>query len=140
MTVFLDSSVIIAASLSSRGASRLILGKAAENDCELIASSYVIDEVTRNLKEFSGEAIVNWAAFRDSIEIVQDILAIEKIVVFAPAKDRPVLFSAYSYADVLLTLDAGDFIDLLGNKFYGLEILKPGAFLARERALGRFLT
>jgi hypothetical protein len=57
--------------------------------------------------------------------------------VFTAAKDRPVLFSALAWSEVLLTLDRADFADLLGREFYGLPVLTPGAFLARERAEGR---
>jgi len=52
-------------------------------------------------------------------------------------KDRPILFSALAWADVLLTLDKGDFGALLGGSFYDLLILKPGDFLQQERANGR---
>ena len=58
---------------------------------------------------------------------------------FAPARDRPILFTASAWAEVLLTLDRRDFTDLLGTSFYGLAILKPGDFLQRERAAGRLL-
>jgi hypothetical protein len=59
------------------------------------------------------------------------------VAVFAPAKDRPILFTASAWSDVLLTLDRKDFVGLLGTEFYSLPILKPGDFLARERAAGR---
>ena len=49
---------------------------------------------------------------------------------FGPAKDRPVLFTAAAWAEVLLTLDRGDFGALMGSGFYGLDILTPGDFLA----------
>ena len=57
--------------------------------------------------------------------------------VFSPAKDRPILFSAFAYADVLLTLDQHDFGPLMERTFYGLPVLRPGAFLYRERTAGR---
>lgn len=53
------------------------------------------------------------------------------------AKDRPVLVAALTWADVLLTLDRADFIGLLGSACYGMPILLPSEFLARERAAGR---
>jgi hypothetical protein len=52
------------------------------------------------------------------------------------AKDRPVLFTAAAWADVLLTLDTADFIALLGNSFYALHVLTPGMFLEWQRATG----
>jgi hypothetical protein len=57
--------------------------------------------------------------------------------VFHAAKDRPILFSAPAWADVLLTLDRGDFEGLMDKPFYGLLVFKPGVFLERERAAGR---
>ena len=68
---------------------------------------------------------------------MDDVLTLEWPVVFPVAKDRPVLFSALAWADVLLTLDREDFGELLNQPFYGLPILKPGTFLERERAAGR---
>jgi hypothetical protein len=52
---------------------------------------------------------------------------------------RLFLFSALAWADILLTLDRGDFGGLMEKPFYGLLVLKPGLFLERERAAGRFL-
>jgi hypothetical protein len=57
--------------------------------------------------------------------------------VFEPAKDRPILFSALAWADVLLTLDRADFGALMDSSFYGLRVLRPGVFLEQERAAGR---
>ena len=50
---------------------------------------------------------------------------------------KTVLFTAAAWAEVLLTLDRGDFGALMGTGFYGLDILTPGDFLERERAAGR---
>jgi hypothetical protein len=47
------------------------------------------------------------------------------------------LGSALTWADVLLTLDRGDFETLLGGEFYAMPILTPGNFLMHERAAGR---
>ena len=61
----------------------------------------------------------------------------DRPVVFEPAKDRPILFTAAAWATVLLTLDVGDFGKLVESGFYHLAISTPGAFLGRERAAGR---
>jgi hypothetical protein len=68
---------------------------------------------------------------------MDDVLTLDRPVVFGPAKDRPILFSAMAWADVLLTLDRSDFGHLMDTTFYGLLVLKPGVFLERERAAGR---
>jgi hypothetical protein len=68
---------------------------------------------------------------------VRDVWTVDRPAVFGSAKDRPVLFTAAAWAEVLLTLDRGDFGALMGTGFYGLDILTPGDFLERERAAGR---
>jgi len=49
----------------------------------------------------------------------------------------PLLFTALAWADVLITLDKMDFIDVLGDTFYGLPVFLPYDFLAHERQAGR---
>jgi hypothetical protein len=68
---------------------------------------------------------------------MDDVLTIDRAAIFEPAKDRPILFTALAWSQVLLTLDRGDFRAMLGGTFYGLSILTPGMFLERERAAGR---
>ena len=63
--------------------------------------------------------------------LVRDVWTIDRPAVFGPAKDRPVLFTAAAWAEVLLTLDRADFGTVMGTGFYGLEVLTPGDFLAR---------
>ena len=70
---------------------------------------------------------------------MDDVLTLDLPVVFAAGKDRPILFSALAWADILLTLDRGDFGGFMDKPFYGLPVLKPGLFLERERAAGRLL-
>jgi hypothetical protein len=70
---------------------------------------------------------------------MDDVLTLELPVVFPAGKDRPLLFSAFAWADVLLTLDRADFGGLMDKQFYGLIVTKPGPFLERERTAGRLL-
>lgn len=65
--------------------------------------------------------------------VMPAVLTVDRPAVFEPTKDRPILFSALAWADVLLTLDRGDFGRLLGESFYGLAILKLGTSIERER-------
>ena len=71
------------------------------------------------------------------LALVDDVLTLDQAVVFESAKDRPILFSALAWADVLLTHDRKDFGALLGSEFYGLSIIDPGAFPVRQRAANR---
>jgi hypothetical protein len=135
--LFLGSSVLLAASASERGASREIFRRAGGCDWNLLARPYVVEEVLTNLPDVSTSAEANWARLRLQVALVDDVLTLDRAAVFEPAKDRPILFSALAWSDVLLTLDRRDFGALVGGTFYGLSILTPGMFLQRERAAGR---
>jgi predicted nucleic acid-binding protein len=135
--LFLDTSVLLAASGSERGASREVFRRATECEWSLLASPYVIEEVIANLTNLPATATANWAGLRLDLALVDDVLTLDRVFVFEPAKDRPILFTALAWAEVLLTLDRGDFGALLGGLFYGLPILTPGMFLERERTAGR---
>jgi predicted nucleic acid-binding protein len=137
VNVFLDSSVLLAACGSAAGASRAVIDSAAAQSWSLLTSGYVLAEIEANLATLPSGASDNWAQLRAKLETVPDVLTFEWPTVFAPARDRPILFTAAAWAEVLLTLDRRDFADLLGTSFYGLAILKPGDFLQRERAAGR---
>jgi len=137
MRLFLDASVLLAASGSVTGASRQLFRLAAANAWSLVATPYVVEEVFHNLPLLPSGATSAWARLRTALWIRDDVLTLDRAAVFPPSKDRPVLFSALAWADVLLTLDRSDFGALLGSEFYGLPVLTPGAFLARERSAGR---
>jgi len=135
--LFLDTNVLLAASGSMTGASREIFRRASANHWTLITTPYAIEEVLRNLPDFPPAATANWARLRPDLLIMDDVLTLDLPVVFQAGKDRPILFSALAWADVLLTLDRGDFAGLMEKPFYGLVVIKPGLFLNRERLAGR---
>ena len=137
MTLFLDPSVLLAASGSSKGASREIFRLAPKQQRTLITIPYVLEEVTRNLKNLPHDASADSVRLRRQLTIEDNVLSLDRPTTFGSAKDRPILFSALAWADVLLTLDSKDFGELLGGDFYGLPVLRPGAFLERERAMNR---
>ncbi len=103
----------------------------------LVATPYVIEEVFRNLPDFPMTASGEWVRLRADLLIMDDVLTVDRPVVFAVSKDKPVLLGALAWADALLTLDRSDFGPLLGTTFYGMAVLSPGEFLERERAAGR---
>jgi hypothetical protein len=103
----------------------------------LLSSAYVLSEVHVNLPRLPASASVDWPLLRPKLQFVPDIVSFHWAAVLAPAKDRPILFTAAAWSDVLLTLDRTGFAELLGGEFYGLPILRPGDFLQRERAAGR---
>ncbi len=137
MTLFLDSSVVLAACGSATGASREIFNRATANEWSLVVTPYVIEEVLYNLPDLPRSASRDWAHLRPELRLMDDVLTLDRPAVFEPAKDRPILFSALAWADVLLTLDQEHFGDWIGRSFYELQILRPGTFLERERNAGR---
>ena len=136
MILFLDTSVILAACGSGKGASREVFRLAAINNWKLLASPYIIEEVVRNLPQLRSSAVPVWRTLRGGLELTNDVLTLEWPAVFPVPKDRPVLFTALAWADVLLTRDRHDFSRVIGSEFYGLGVLTPGDFLARQRAAG----
>lgn len=136
MRLFVDASVALAACGRPRGASRAIFNAAAAHGWELVSSGYSLAEVRRNLGKLPGDPAVEWQAIAGGLRIVRDVWTSDMPAVFGAAKDRPVLFTAAAWADVLLTLDTADFIALLGNSFYALHVLTPGMFLEWQRATG----
>ena len=91
----------------------------------------------RNLPDVAPSASGDWAALRPALLIMDDVLTLDRPAVFSVSKDRPILFSALAWADILLTLDEGDFGGFMSKPFYGLLVLRPGVFLQAERVAGR---
>ena len=133
MRILLDTSVILAACSSTTGASALIVEIARPEGWTLQVNPYAIDEVERNLGCMPGEPGDRWRTIKRRLAIVPNVLTVDRPVVFEAAKDRPILYSALAFSDVLLTLDVADFGQLLGSTFYGLRVVRPADFLRRER-------
>ena len=137
MRLFLDTSVLLAASGSAVGASRHVFRLAPANAWSLVATPYVVEEVLHNLPLLPASATSAWGHLRLGLTVLDDVLTLDRAVVFSAGKDRPILFGALAWADALLTHDRSDFGELLGREFYGLPVLTPGGFLRRERSAGR---
>jgi hypothetical protein len=135
--LFLDTSVLLAASGSVTGASHEIFRRAAANNWVLVSTPYVVEEVLRNLPDLPPSASAEWARLRPALLVMDDVLTLDRPAVFLAGKDRPILFSAMAWADILLTLDRADFGGLMDSPFYGLLVFKPGVFLERERTAGQ---
>ena len=140
MKLFLDTSVLLAAANSATGSSRAIFDLAPTQNWQLISCPYSLNEVRRNLPRLPAAATTDWQRLRPRLVVHEDVLSLNRPVIFSASKDRPILFSALAWADFLLTLDKGDFHDLLGGEFYGLKVCLPYDFLAEERGLGRLKT
>lgn len=138
MRLFLDTSVLLAASGSARGASRFVLVEAASQGWELVSSDYCDGETRRNLSKVGGGAASAWTRqIAPRVRWVRASMALDKPLVFPKAKGRPVVITALATrADWLLTLDEADFHTKLGREVYGLRIATPGEFLWEQRAFG----
>jgi predicted nucleic acid-binding protein len=137
MRLLLDTSVLLAASGSAKGASREVFRLASANQWTLVATPYVLAELEHNLADLPPGAGSDWNNLQAELLIMDDVLTVDRLAVFDVPKDRPILFSALAWADVLLTLDRADFGRVLGTSFYNLAILAPGQFLQCEREAGR---
>ena len=128
---------MLAGAGSDRGASHAVFSYAGKSGWILVSSPYAIHEVLRNLPKLPASATAQWLRLRPQLISVDDIVSLDRPAVFAASKDRPILFTALAWADVLLTLDKEDFADLLDSTFYGMPVLTPYGFLRQERTAGR---
>ena len=74
-----------------------------------------------------------WWQIETHLTVCGDVLTMKWPSVFSRTKDRPVLFGAFAWADVLLTLDRRDFGGFTGTTFYGLPVMTPGMFVGWYR-------
>jgi hypothetical protein len=65
--------------------------------------------------------LLGWVQLRADLLIQEDVFTIDRATVFSAAKDRPILFSALAWADVLLTLDRSNFGNLLAASSMALS-------------------
>ncbi len=105
MRLFLDTSVLLAATGSAGGASRFVLDEAAAHGWKLVTTDYCVDEARRNLPKLATSAPNTWKhTIAPLLEIAEVRLALDKALIFPKAKDRPVVISALAEkCDWLLT-------------------------------------
>ena len=94
MNLFLDTSLLLAACGSAFGASRAIFNLAPANHWALQTTPYVLSEVITNLDHFPAGATASWIRLRTQLDVCDDVVSLDRAVVFPVTKDRPVLFSA----------------------------------------------
>ena len=138
MRIFLDTSVMLAASGSATGASREVFRLAPFNNWDLIATPYAIEEVFRNLPALPPSAGADWMRLRASLLIMDDVLTLDRPAVFEVAKDRPILFGALAWAEVLLTLDRNDFGKLIGLPSTACQFSRRAHFLSSNGRQARY--
>ncbi len=136
MILFLDTSALLAACGSATGASRFIIEDATANDWQIVVSPYVLAEMESNLPDLPSFWMTKWRRLRSKFRVVPDVLTLPHSVVFSAAKDKPVLFSAYASAEILIVLDRSDFAGVIADGFYALKVMLPGTFLRNARITG----
>ena len=94
MKLFLDTSILLAACGSAKGSSRALFHYAPAQGWQLLASPWVMGEVTRNLVKFPIAATAEWLRLRQQLVIVDDVVSLDRALVFPVNKDKPVLLSA----------------------------------------------
>ncbi len=138
MRLFLDTSVLLAAAGSAKGASRFLVTEAAKQDWQLLSSDYCAEETRRNLPKIGRAAATAWLKeIAPRVRLVRTSVSLDKPLVFTKTKDRPVVITALAArAEWLLTLDEADFHRKLGREVYGLRLATPGEFLLERRTQG----
>jgi len=136
--LFLDTSVLLSASGSAKGASRFVMDAAKKRGWILSSSHYCREETRRNLSKLGTNAVVFFERkLLRRVDWITDSLVSDWPVVFGKAKDQPVLLTALAAeSEALLTLDREDFHGRLGTRFYGMAIRTPGDWLSEMREAG----
>jgi len=136
--LFLDTSVLLAAAGSAKGASHFLVTEATTHGWQLTSSDYCAEEARRNLPKLGRGAATAWVkVVAPRLRLVPTSVALDRPLVFSKVKDRPIVITALAIgAGWLLTLDETDFHGKLGREVYGLRIATPGEFLLQQRAQG----
>lgn len=94
--VFLDTSVLMAATISARGAARDLLNHGLRGAYELIISADVIEECERNLREKAPDALPLFAAFLTLLTHRAEPTAaqVAQAATMIDAKDAPIVAAA----------------------------------------------
>lgn len=137
--VFLDSSVLVAASGSTSGASALILGYCRTSEIEGYVSLDVVGEARKNINlKFEAKEKKRFKFFLKYAKLrLTDQPTIEKISESESvinAKDAPILGAFKdSSAEFLITLDRKHFLKPQVAKFAkGQKILTPREFVQKD--------
>lgn len=141
--VFLDASVLVAASASLTGASAYILHLARERKIKALVSEDTIGEAVKNVNLKLGETgkrRLEVYLDKGRLNLVgnpeaETVAICEKVI---NGKDAPILAAAISAkADILLTLDRKHFLtDKVFRFSEPIKILTPGNWLRTQRQTG----
>lgn len=132
--VFLDSSVLIAASASSQGGSYYIVHLGIKKKIRIILTHLIIQEVIKNIQnKLSPKELLNFYKFllklNNPIKDNPTFKEVDYFCRYTNEKDAHVLAGAHKHqVDFLITLDK----ELLQNKKnFNFQILTPKEFLLK---------
>ena len=137
--IFADSSVLIAGSASSTGASRVVLTMAEIGLYKLLISEQVLEECRRNLNKKLPKAIPIFDDLINNINVqILPNPSLEEFSVYIDiieAKDAPILSAALlARADRLLSLNTKDFTQKVAERT-GITIQTPSEFIQDIRSI-----
>jgi hypothetical protein len=89
MRLFLDTSVLLAASGSANGASRKIFRLATPKQWTLVTTPYAVEEVRRNLSNFPASAGADWDPLRRGLLMMDDVFTVDRPAVFLRPRIAP---------------------------------------------------
>lgn len=107
--IFIDSSVLVAAAMSSTGSARDLIMKSFRNKFKVVISNLVITETQKNLANKAPQALPPLQLFLEALN--PEVVSPTKTFVLKAAevvelKDAPIVAgAAYSKADYLVTFD-----------------------------------
>jgi putative PIN family toxin of toxin-antitoxin system len=143
----LDTSVLVAALRSRRGASHELLRRVVEGELPALASNALMTEYEAVL---TREVVLaaSWADAAD-VAALLDVLAARMVEVVPHSKWRPALrdaddvmvleCAANGRASAIVTLNVADFASTARERF-GVEVLRPGELLRRLAPPGGGMT
>jgi hypothetical protein len=95
MRLFLDTSVLLAAAGSGRGASRFLITESPVQEWVLVTANYCAEEARRNLAKLGRSAEGTWTKMvAPALELTAVRLALDRPLLLPKAKDLPVVISA----------------------------------------------
>jgi len=136
--VFIDSSVLIAASYSPTGASHEIIRQAIRGIISLVVSKLVLEETRRNLAIKAPETLPAFQQFLDivSFEIVRPTMRqVLQAAQYTALKDAPIVAAAKrARVDYLISLDRRHLVGVpeIAQRS-GLKIMLPQQLLEELR-------
>lgn len=133
--VFIDSSVLFAASLSAKGHARDLIRATGENRVALVLSAFVLDETRRNLAAKAPRALPYVEDFQAAglMQAVDPPIAlVREIAQVVDAKDAPIVAGdVHAQAAYLASYDRKHLLAQAAviHDRYGITVATPGTIL-----------